>query len=178
LRKKLIKLMPKGDQVCIGIDGMEGIGKTTLTNNLAVLLGAKAISLDDYVDRNRGMYVPHIRCTEVKAAIVGALPSTVIVEGVCLRAVAQRCGLSVHVHVYVRRLSGRLWHDAEICCAATPVDELKQHERELHRWAGVLSGREDLDQAEQETGLRDELIDYHDKWKPVQHADVVFTIAD
>jgi hypothetical protein len=167
-------------RVRIGIDGMDGIGKTFLAHQLATLLGATVISLDDYLDRDRRAYVPHIRCREVTAAIEARSGLVVIVEGVCLRAVAERCGFTINVHIYVRRVSKEsgLWHDEDICLAETPLDELKQHQRELRRWGAVVSGREDVDQAEKETGLSDELIEYHARWRPVQSANVVFTIAE
>jgi hypothetical protein len=167
-------------RVRIGIDGMDGIGKTPLAHQLATLLGATVISLDDYLDRDRRAYVPHIRCREVTAAIEACSGLVVIVEGVCLRAVAERCGFTINVHIYVRRVSKEsgLWHDEDICLAETPLDELKQHQRELRRWGAVVSGREDVDQAEKETGLSDELIEYHARWRPVQSANVVFTIAE
>jgi hypothetical protein len=99
---------------------MDGIGKTPLAHKLATLLGATVISLDDHVDKNRGAYVPHIRSQEVTAAIEASSGLVVVVEGVCLRAVAERCWFTINVHIYVRRVSMEtgLWHDEEICLAA------------------------------------------------------------
>jgi hypothetical protein len=147
LHNKVKELTPAGLRACIGIDGMDGIGKTPLAHKLATLLGAAVISLDDYLDRKRGAYVPHIRCQEVTAAIDASSGLLVVVEGVCLRAVAERCGFTTKVHICVRRVSKEtgLWHDEEICLAETPVDDLKQHERELRRWGAVMSGREDVE---------------------------------
>jgi hypothetical protein len=170
-------LMPDRPKVCIGIDGMDGVGKTSLARELAALLGATVISLDDHVERKRGEYVSWIRCQEVTAAMRATGGNVVIVDGVCLRAVAERCGFAVDVHVYVKLVSkdSGLWHDADICLAEAPVEDLKQHERELRRSGAVLSGREDVEQAESETGLRDELIDYHAKWSPLEKADAICT---
>jgi hypothetical protein len=178
LHGKIKALMSERPTRFIGIDGMDGTGKTHLAGKLAELLGATVISLDGYVDKKQGAYIPYIRCQDVKAAIE-ANSAPVIVEGVCLRAVAERCGFTINVHIYVRRVSkdSGLWHDDEICLAETPVDELKQRERELRRAGAALSGSENLEEAEKKTGLHDELIDYHACWKPVQSADVVFTIA-
>jgi dephospho-CoA kinase len=90
---KLDSLIQEGDKVCIGIDGMDGIGKTPLARKLAPLLGAQVISLDDYLDKKQGAYIPHIRCNEVTAAIEAA-SARVIVEG---GMPACRCGaLRVH----------------------------------------------------------------------------------
>jgi adenylate kinase family enzyme len=179
LHDKVKGLMPNRPKVCIGIDGMDGVGKTRLAQNLATRLGATVISLDDHVAKKRGMYVPYIRCQEVTAAIEAG-SRLVVVEGVCLRAVAECCAFTIDVHIYVKRVSRDtgLWNDAELCLAETPVDDLKQHERELRRWGAVISGREDVERAEKETGLRDELVEYHARWRPVQSANVLFTIAE
>jgi hypothetical protein len=178
LHDKINTVMSERPTRLIGIDGMDGIGKTWLAGKLAELLGATVISLDKYVDKKQGAYVPHIRCQDVKAAIE-ASSAPVIVEGVCLRAVAERCVFTIDVHVYVRRISKNsgLWHDDRICLAESPVDVLKRDERELRRAGAALSGREDLEEAEKETGLRDELIEYHAHWHPVPMADMIFTIA-
>jgi len=58
LHDKVKGLMPNRLKVCIGIDGMDGVGKTFLARELATPLGATVISLDDHVDKKRGMYVP------------------------------------------------------------------------------------------------------------------------
>jgi hypothetical protein len=169
--------MPDVGRVCIGIDGMNGAGKTCLAGELAPLLGAKVISLDDYLNKKRGAYVPHIRCEEVSAAVEAATPP-ILIEGTCLRAVAERCGIIVRLHVYVRRLSANslLWHEEDVCLGETPVDELKQKERELRVLAAEWSGHKDVERVAEETGLSEELIDYHARWKPVQHADVIFDV--
>jgi hypothetical protein len=168
LHSMLRSLMPNVRRVCIGIDGMLGAGKTCLVGKLYPLLGAKVISLDDYVDKQRGTYVPHIRCQEVRTTVEAAI-SPILIEGTCLRAVSERCGITIHIHVYVRRLSANslIWHEDDICLGETPVDELKQKERELR----ALTGCEDVVDEQ-----REELIDYHALWKPVQHADVIFDV--
>lgn len=177
LHSKLESLMPDAERVCIGIDGMDGVGKTFLVGKLAPLLGAKVISLDDYLDKQSGAYAPYIRCEEVRTA-VEASTSLILIEGTRLRAVAERCGITVHLHVYVRRLSANslIWHEDDICLGETPVDKLKQKERELRALAAEWSGNKDSERGADEAGLREELIDYHALWKPVQHADVIFDV--
>ena len=162
----------------IGIDGVDGSGKTTLAKRLAKRFGGSVVSLDDYLDKNQNAYTLHVRCHELNRAIANS-QSPILIEGVCLLAVARRCGFSVDVHVYVRRLSKNslLWHDEEMCMAETEADELKRVERELQAAAAKLGDEDDPISDQNGLGLRGELIDYHAGWKPVQLADLVFDIV-
>src|SRR5262245_49844128 len=160
---KLKSLMTDNNQVRIGIDGMAGIGKTTLARKLGALLGAKVISFDGYLEKKKGAYLAHIRCSELSEAIAEASLPTVI-DGVLLRAIAERCDIAIDLHIYVRRISGNsgIWHDDDVCLPNLPVDELKQRERELRESVAAENG--DVDLAEWGLGLSGELIDYHAQW--------------
>jgi uridine kinase len=179
--EKVKKLMPDRPRVVIGFDGMNGVGKSTLARKLAPLLGATVISLDNHLNKNRGAYVPCIRCQEVTAALRASGKRVVIVDGICLRAVAERCGFAIDVHIYIKQVSKEsglcMWHDADLCLAETPVDVLKRNAREI-RMAEALMNGEDVEQAEKDIGLREELIDYHAQWRPVEKADAIFTTTE
>lgn len=132
LQARLNAVIPKDGRSCIGVDGMDGVGKSTLARAMAKRLGGSVVSLDDHPDKKQNRYTHHIHRNEVKAAI-SASSSPILIEGVCLLAVAHRCGFNVDVLVYVRRLSRNsgIWHDQELCMAERPVPELKEVEREL-----------------------------------------------
>jgi hypothetical protein len=121
LYARLDQLLPNGGRLCIGLDGMDGVGKSTLAREMAKRLGGSVISLDDHLVKKQNGYILHIRCDEVKAAI-SASRSPILIEGVCLLAVAQRCRFDVDVLVYVRRLSrnSEIWHDQEYACQRSP----------------------------------------------------------
>lgn len=173
LQARLSNLIAKGRRACIGVDGLDGIGKSTLARAIAIRLGGSVISLDDHLDKKQNRYAQHIRCKEVNAAIA-TYPYPILIEGVCLLAVAERCDFDVDVLVYVRRLSRNsgIWHDQEWCLAERPAAELKDEEQKLRNiFAEGIEGV-----AEEDLGLRGELIDYHAKWKPVKRADVVFDV--
>ena len=135
------------------------------------------VSIDEHLDRNQNAYIHHVRCDEL-IKVIATSQSPILIEGVCLLAVAQRCGFRLDAHVYVRRLSKNslIWHDEEMCLAEIDAEELKRDEREMLKAAGKLIGEVD-GLSEEELGLRGELIDYHARWKPVQLADVVFDIV-
>lgn len=178
LYTRIDALLPSnGHRVCIGLDGMDGVGKSTLAREMAKRVGGSVISLDDHLLKKQNGYVLHIRCDELKAAI-SVSRALVLIEGVCLLAVARRCGFDVDVLVYVRRLSQNsgIWHNEELCMAEKPANELKQKEREFRK-AFSTPETPDVSGADDDLGLTGELIDYHARWKPVQRADLVFDVV-
>ena len=66
----------------IGIDGLDGIGKTTLAKNLHEITKHPTFHLDEYLERNQDGYVEHIKEKELLADI--SRSPTYIIEGVCL----------------------------------------------------------------------------------------------
>lgn len=172
---RLAELRLGSGRLHIGIDGMDGVGKSTLAREMANRLGGTVISLDDYLTKKQNGYVLHIRCDEVKAA-VSASQLPILLEGVCLLAVAERCGFDVDALVYVRRLSRNsgIWHEEEICLAQRPADELKQNERALRNAFLKTEGSSNI--ADDDLGLTGELIDYHARWRPVERA-LVFDVV-
>ncbi|MDE5461164.1 hypothetical protein [Bradyrhizobium sp. CSS354] len=165
-----------GGSLCIGLDGMDGVGKSTLARELADRLGGSVISLDDHLTRKQNGYILHIRGDELKAAI-SASRSPMVIEGVCLLGVAHRCGFDVEVLVYVRRLSRNsgIWHEEELCMAQRPADELKENERALRKAFSTTDEPGNI--IDDDLGLTGELIDYHARWRPVERADFVFDVS-
>jgi hypothetical protein len=181
LQARLNAVIPKDGRICIGVDGMDGVGKSTLAHAMAKRLGGSVVSLDNHLDKKQNRYTHHIRCNELKAALSASAPP-ILIEGVCLLAVAHRCDFNVDVLVYVRRLSRNsgIWHDQELCMGERPVAELKNVVRELrHIFAEGASATEASDAtADEDLGLAGELIDYHAQWTPVQRAHLVFDVVD
>jgi len=178
LYARIDALLPSsGRGVCIGLDGLDGVGKSTLAREIANRLGGSLISLDDHLVKKQNGYTLHIRCDELKA-LISASRSPILIEGVCLLAVARRCGFDVDLLVYVRRLSHNsgIWHDQELCMAEKSADELKQEARELRK-AFSTTEKPDSVADDDDLGLTGELIDYHAQWKPVQRADLVFDVV-
>ncbi len=81
------------------IDGYHGAGKTTLAHELASQLRIPLINLDDFLLPQKGSFLESLRDSELSTAL-HARP--VLVEGVCLLAVAKYLGIKPDVHVYVQ----------------------------------------------------------------------------
>jgi ABC-type dipeptide/oligopeptide/nickel transport system ATPase component len=162
----------------IGIDGKDGIGKSTLAQELSRLINAKLISLDDYLIRNQDKYVDSLKIDE----IIDAIKSTtdiIIIEGVCLLAAIDRIGARLNDLVYVKRTSHGIWVDEDTCGSAKTADEvIADEERMLSMF---LKGDSSLEEKDLTTNtdmklsaLREEIIRYHAKYKPSERASVLF----
>jgi len=93
----------------VAIDGWLGCGKTRAASELAPLLGASAVDLDCFLNRDAGFM--HGLRFEQLAAAVEASPRPIVLSGVCIWDVLDRLGLSADIVVYVKRMGGHLWRD-------------------------------------------------------------------
>jgi hypothetical protein len=87
----VIELCANSDRWIVGIDGIDGVGKSTLAKVLGRLLGATVLSLDNHLTEDQGSYIPYLRYDEI--AQLAQTNHQVIVEGICLRAALGRLGL-------------------------------------------------------------------------------------
>jgi hypothetical protein len=172
----LRRVLPKGGRALIGIDGVDGSGKSPLAFGLAERIPAKVVSLDRFLNRNRGSYVQHLRRQQLRKAILSH-QGTVIVEGVCLRSVLRRLRLRAFRHVYVKAVSQHgFWSHEGECELQEPVEAFLEKEREdLRVMANFLasgntgnSGPPDL------CAFRKEVIRYHASISPSRRAHFVF----
>jgi hypothetical protein len=145
----------------IGIDGIDGSGKTTLSKKLSDELGYTHINLDDYVDRNCGTFVEHIRYDELLSSI-HSTQSPVILEGVCLLAVLEKLQRKADLLIYVRRITDYgSWREEDNCDIVGDVDEL------------ILDAN-----ACDIPPLVEELIRYHHRYAPHRRADIIYDRTD
>lgn len=108
-----------GKQRRIGIDGMHGVGKSTISGQLGTVLNLTYVEIDVFLERNKGGFVDFIDYDALKVAIP---KNDFIVEGVCLRQVTERLGLDVDLVVYVKRMHLGLWADEDDCVFPNGVD--------------------------------------------------------
>ena len=164
----------------IGIDGVDGAGKSHLAEKLARSLECTALNLDDYLYRNQGGYVDFIDYKALSAALT-AIPAFIL-HGVCLREVLANMDMTLDGHIYIKRMRGGFWADENECEFPEGVDAAIEN---LARYSAMISERFDerSDQPGQEGEdssplLSDEIMRYHDKWSPQEAADLIFERTD
>src|SRR5437868_5905599 len=104
----------KSGATVFGIDGVDGCGKSKLGASLGQTLGWPVISLDGFLEKERGSYVQWIRYADLRQAVANAR-GPMVVEGVCLLEVLERAAIHIDKHIYVRRVQSGLWMDADEC---------------------------------------------------------------
>jgi len=77
----------------IVIDGDPGSGKTTLSRKLAGHLGAKALSVDDYLHEDGRPYLEQIKYEKLNREISSFRDTPLIIEGVCLLKALETMGV-------------------------------------------------------------------------------------
>ena len=163
----------------IGIDGTDGVGKTTLAKELGDTIGATVFSLDDFVVDNRGSYIPNLRIEELDAAI-SSTSRPVVIEGVCLLEALEVVSLSPDLLIYVKRIAeyGH-WYDEDECDPEEDEDALIERlAKEAAEFAHIdasLSNESDPDpETLGLTPLREEIVRYHCRRRPSQNAQIIF----
>jgi hypothetical protein len=152
----------------IGVDGIDGSGKSTLGKRLGDLMGLAVLGLDEFLEREQGGFVEHIRYKDLRARVSNE-PKFVI-EGVCLREVLDRAHIAVDKHIYVKRYAHGIWADERELDLNEPLEEFLEQERELtSRIAGEKI---------EHLGLGEEIIRYHFHRRPFRTADVIFKRND
>jgi uridine kinase len=84
------------------IDGDDGSGKTPLAHKIAHTLGAKVISLDEYLHEDGRPYCDQIKFETLQRDIFSS-DKTVIIEGVCMLKILAKISVSYDHHIFTRR---------------------------------------------------------------------------
>lgn len=160
----------------IGIDGVEGAGKSDLAVFLSGELGHPVLNLDDYLFQNQGGFVDFIDYPALSAAI-SSMPS-LILSGVCLREVLERMQIDVDGHIYVKRMRNGLWADEDACVFPDGIDaaiETMANNISMYSQSLDEPGTSANDgEGESSPYLATEVMKYHDSYSPQEIADLVF----
>lgn len=100
----------------IAIEGFTTAGKSYLADSLGEdFFGSVVLHTDDYVTGTDETlpYIDRIDYRRLRRALAAASSGTVLIDGICLRAVMRRLGITPTAFVYVKCIAAKtgLWHD-------------------------------------------------------------------
>lgn len=161
---------------CIGVDGVDGAGKSSISAAIASELDIPVIGLDDYVKKKQGGYVAYIDYVALAARIMNA--ENYLVEGVCLLDVLKSLGVDVDCLIYVKRMSSGFWADEDVCEFPLGIEEAIRKSRQdtelILKFKADQEGRLYTPGVADEPSLREEIMRYHAQYSPHLVADITF----
>lgn len=150
----------------VGVDGVDGSGKSTLAGSLAAELGWRLLSLDDYLERDRGGFLDFLDYSRLRADV--CTETHLVIEGICLLHALDRAKVSIDALVYVKRRRLGLWADEDELDLNEPLEDFLERERQL---VGMVTGGTE---AATNLGLAEEVIRYHYAARPHNNAQIVY----
>ena len=141
----------------ISIDGVDGVGKSTLSCKIAEELCLPNIEIDNFVQEQQGGYIKYIDYDRLHDRISN---QTIIVEGGCVQQILNNMSLTSDVSVYVKVIDvyGFWMHRMRLFPSDKSADEVI-NERKAK---GFPLGHEE------------DIIRYHYTFKPHENADYIF----
>jgi len=142
----------------VSIDGVDGVGKTTLSSKIAQELCISNIELDDFVQKNQNGYINHIDYDRLLKKIITDKP--VVVEGICVLEILNRIQIKPDVSIYIKVVDRYGFCNGQIkyCPPAKSADEVI-NERKSKGFS---------------VGYEEDVIRYHYSFKPHEKSDYIF----
>lgn len=96
----IIEAIKTTNPIIVGIDGTDGVGKTSLAKDIEKL-GYKRISLDDFLLKKSGGYYKFIDFKAIGKVIKAFSNNKIVIEGVLLQKILEKVPLTVNYTVYI-----------------------------------------------------------------------------
>jgi len=178
-REILSAVVPRSAQL-ISLDGVDGVGKSTLGRALASEIGAKFVDLDDFLEKHEDRYLSSLHFDELQPAMN---QGGVVLAGCLIEAVLSRLDRQSDFRIYVARTARMRsqpemeWIDErDLLCGETPAEDLiAELEESARRWAQGPSPFGGGDGSIPE--FQKELIRYHRDFAPHKRADIIVRVA-
>jgi len=159
---KCIENLSLNSSGIVSIDGVDGVGKSTLACKIAEELSLPCIEIDTFVQGQHGGYIDYIDYDRLSESIKQAIITNqvIILEGICVQQVLQEISLNPDISVYVKVINDYgFWMDQiRLFPPNRSADEMI-NERKVKRFS---------------LGHIEEIIRYHYTFKPYENADYIF----
>lgn len=142
----------------VSIDGVDGVGKTTLSVKIARELCLPIIELDDFVEENQGGYVNYIDYDCLLEKIISN--KSAVVEGICVLQVLNKIQIEPDVSVYIKVVDRYGFCNGQI--KYYPPDKTADE---------VINDRKSKGFS---VGYEADVIHYHYSFKPYENSDIFF----
>lgn len=156
----------------IGIDGIDGVGKTTLAKNIEEF-GYRRLSVDDFLQKKSGNYFDFINFARMKKISAKLSNKSIVIEGVLLQKILKKLQLipdyliyvvnSIWIYDWVQEFQGKY-------CDLTLEEIISEVETGVNRLKKVTDPGS---KPYKMSGLRREIYEYTFKYKPWLTADKV-----
>ena len=175
--KEIFDLNKKNNFEIIGIDGGDGVGKTTLADFLANEYGFSVINLDKFVNSVQGGFIDQIKLDELKEAVSSA-KRPLIIEGCCLLEVMEKTEINIDCHIYFKRLCHGIWSEkGEYEVHGTLMDHIKKQNdfcKELARLEATQKNEIFIEDDDYLLPLTKDLYRYHFNYTPYTRANFIY----
>jgi len=159
---KCIETFSLKSPIIVSVDGVDGVGKTTLACNIAKKMNFPCIEIDTFVQEQQGGFIDHIDYNRLSETIKQAIITNhlIILEGICVLQVLQKLGLNSYAKVYVKVINNYgFWMDQ---IRLFPPDKSADEMIAERKAKGFLLGHVE------------DIIRYHYTFKPHENADYIF----
>jgi uridine kinase len=164
----------------ISVDGWTGAGKSCFLKNFEI--ESNKLSMDDYFEKNQGVYLDVIRYDELKK-IISEFEGLIIIEGICILEVLDNIGIKPDLKIYVKRLgAGETWFEEEYVNKKTAEDVFQEDDKNLE--FDIITGEKrvisdvEKEMTEKREGVFYDLVRYHYEYKPHISPDVIYERLD
>lgn len=173
-------ILNNSESKIISIDGWSGSGKSYFLQNL--LTDVNKLSVDDYFEKHRGLYLDVIGYDELKN-VISDCEGSIVIEGICIQKVLDHIGVQSNMKIYIKRLgAGETWFEEEYINKKTAEDVFQEDDRNLEYdiitgEKRVVSDREKK-MAEKRQGVFYDLVRYHYEYLPHTNSDIIYERLD
>jgi hypothetical protein len=180
--KDVIKIIGQlnGYNGLLAIDGVDGLGKSTIAKLLSEAICVGVVSLDDFIIKNTGEYVNSIEAS-LKSAIT-CLKGQGVIEGVCIMEALKKIQIYDYKTVYLKRMHHGIWVDEKNFTSEFGAEAAIQKEvSDLHKFEAFFAARGNREMNPREEiklpALTCEIIRYHHNFQPHKNADFIYEVA-